>query len=139
MISSQPKPTHFHAWLPIWSDFHDWRRSAHPMGRTAARPAKQRPRVDTVRAWIPCCNGSRRPSCSPLGTWLRADFTGRMDRMDKRLNVRIDGLDKRIDGLDQRLDGLAAQVGDLRERMAKLEGAVEGFMAGWRGRDRDAA
>ena len=73
-----------------------------------------------------------------VGTWLRADFTGRMDRMEKRLNVRIDGLDKSIDGLDLHLDGLAAEVGDLRERMAKLEGAVEGFMAGWRGRDRDA-
>ena len=63
-----------------------------------------------------------------VGAWLRADFNGRMDRMDKRLDV-----------IDKRLDGVAAQVGDLRERMAKLEGAVEGFMAGWRGRDRDAA
>ena len=44
-----------------------------------------------------------------------------------------------IAAVNKRVDGLAAQIGDLRERMAKLEGSLDGFMAGWRGRDKDAA
>ena len=36
-----------------------------------------------------------------------------------------------------RFDENGRQIGDLRERMAKLEGALEGFLAGRR--DRDAA
>ena len=39
--------------------------------------------------------------------------------------------------LTGRIDALAKDVAELRERLAKLEGALEGFLAGRR--DRDAA
>ncbi len=39
--------------------------------------------------------------------------------------------------LSGRIDALAKDVAELRERRAKLEGALEGFLAGRR--DRDAA
>lgn len=50
-----------------------------------------------------------------LGAWLRAD----------------------LQGVNKRLDLVSKEIGDLRERMARLEGALEGFLAGRR--DRDAA
>ena len=58
----------------------------------------------------------------------------------RMLNTRIGGveqrLDQRIGGVEQRLEerigGVERAVSDLRERMAKLEGAVQGFMAGQR-------
>ena len=42
-----------------------------------------------------------------------------------------------LQGVNKRLDLVGKQIGDLRERMARLEGALEGFFAGRR--DRDAA
>ena len=47
----------------------------------------------------------------------------------------MDAFTTDIAAVNKRVDGLAAEVAGLRERMAKLDG----FMAGWRGRDRDAA
>lgn len=54
----------------------------------------------------------------------------RMDRERKETNQRFDELNKRFDAVSR-------DVGELRERMAKLEGALEGFLAGQR--DRNAA
>ena len=101
-----------------------------------------------------------------LFAWLRAD----MGRMETRLNSRIDGvetgLNTRIDGvktglsahidgakteLNTRNDGVEAnltsrieRVGqgnmDLRERMARVEGMLDGLRDSITGRDRrDAA
>ena len=42
-----------------------------------------------------------------------------------------------LQGVNKRLDLVSKEIGDLRERMARLEGALEGFLAGLR--DRDAA
>ncbi|MCY4507530.1 MAG: hypothetical protein OXG35_11300 [Acidobacteria bacterium] len=39
--------------------------------------------------------------------------------------------------MNSRFDEAGRQIGDMRERMARLEGALEGFLAGRR--DRDAA
>ena len=61
-----------------------------------------------------------------LGAWLRAD----MRDLRRDMNSRFDGVARAI--ADLRTD-----VADLRERMAKMEGALEGFLAGRR--DRDAA
>ena len=61
-----------------------------------------------------------------LFAWLRSEFVSRMDKLEKR-----------FDGVDKRFDGVTRDIGDLRERMARLEGALEGFLAGRR--DRDAA
>ena len=61
-----------------------------------------------------------------LFTWLRFD----MREQRRELNGRIDALNKRFDDVSR-------ELADLRERMARLEGALEGFLAGRR--DRDAA
>ena len=48
---------------------------------------------------------------------------GRMDRLDNRL----DRLDNRLDRLEKRLDRVDAGVAELRERMAYVEGVLEGL------------
>ena len=87
----------------------------------------------------------------------------RLDDMNKEMNRRFDDVNKRFDDtnrdvnkrfddtnrdmnkrfddtnrdMNTHFDGLQQQVGELRERMAKLEGSLDGFLAGRR--DRDAA
>ena len=62
-----------------------------------------------------------------LIAWLRSELISRTDKLDKR-----------FDGVDKRFDGVIREIADLRERMARLEGAaLAGFLAGRR--DRDAA
>ena len=61
-----------------------------------------------------------------LFAWLRADLR----ELRREMNSRFDAVNSRFDAVGH-------QIGDLRERMAKLEGALEGFLAGRR--DRDAA
>jgi len=86
---------------------------------------------------------------------LKTDLGGRLDDTNKRIdemktdlggrlddtNKRVNDTNKRIDGLatemHQRFDRVHQELGENRERMAKLEGALEGFLAGRR--DRDAA
>ena len=71
---------------------------------------------------------------------LVAVFTGlRLDVREQgvRLNGRMDALNKRFDDVNKRFDDVNRELADLRERMAKLEGSLEGFLAGRR--DRDAA
>ena len=64
-----------------------------------------------------------------------------VDLMLRMLATRIDGMTTRIDNLTsemhQRFDQVNHELAEQRERMAKLEGALEGFLAGRR--DRDAA
>ena len=61
-----------------------------------------------------------------LFAWLRFDLR----EQRRELNGRIDALNKRFDDVSR-------ELADLRERMARLEGALDGFLAGRR--DRDAA
>lgn len=61
-----------------------------------------------------------------LVAWLRSELIGRTDKLEKR-----------FDSVDKRFDGVTRELADLRERMARLEGALDGFLAGRR--DRDAA
>ena len=57
------------------------------------------------------------------------------------LGARIDDTNRRLDSLTsemhQRFDRVHQELADNRERMAKLEGSLDGFLAGRR--DRDAA
>ena len=57
------------------------------------------------------------------------------------LGARIDHLNRRFDSLTsemhQRFDRVHHELAENRERMAKLEGSLDGFLAGRR--DRDAA
>ena len=62
------------------------------------------------------------------------DINARIDASNDSTNHRIDRLNETV---NQRFDGVLREVADLRERMAKMEGSLEGFLAGRR--DRDAA
>ena len=62
--------------------------------------------------------------------------------MDARMNESVKRMDEletdeksRFAEMDQRFDQVTRELADNRERMAKLEGALEGFPAGRRGRD----
>ena len=65
-----------------------------------------------------------------LFVWLRSEVVNRTDKLERRFDALTDNVNKRFDGVTH-------EIADLRERMAKLEGALEGFVAGRR--DRDAA
>ncbi len=58
-----------------------------------------------------------------LVAWLRSELINRTDKLEKR----FDGVDTRFDAVNKRFDGVTREIADLRERMAKLEGALEGF------------
>ena len=79
-----------------------------------------------------------------LFTWLRSDIRKLYDRVDataKNFNDRLDAtakaLNERLDAVNARFDTVLREIADLRERMAKMEGSLDGFLAGRR--DRDAA
>ena len=61
---------------------------------------------------------------------VKADMSQRVDDLKAEVN-------RRFDEMNQRFDQVNRELGENRERMAKLEGALEGFLAGRR--DRDAA
>ena len=64
-----------------------------------------------------------------------------MREMKADLSARIDDTNRRFESLTsemhQRFDRVHQELADNRERMAKLEGSLDGFLAGRR--DRDAA
>ena len=101
-----------------------------------------------------------------LFAWLRADMgrmearlTSRIDGVETQLTARIDGVETqltaRIEGVETqltaRIDGVETQLTgriggleqgniDLRERMARIEGMLDGLRDSIAGRDRrDAA
>ncbi len=68
----------------------------------------------------------------------------RIDEANKNVNKRFDDVNKRFDDVNKRFDDVnkrfdetIREIAEQRERMAKLEGSLEGFLAGRR--DRDAA
>ena len=65
---------------------------------------------------------------------LRTDMNKRFDNVNDGMNKRFDNVN---DGMNKRFDNVNGELADQRERMAKLEGALEGFLAGLR--DRNAA
>ena len=69
------------------------------------------------------------------------DMTKRIDELKADMNGRFAETNRRFEHLgsemNQRFDQVHRDLADNRERMAKLEGALEGFLAGRR--DRDAA
>ena len=65
-------------------------------------------------------------------------FNERLDAIAKGFNERLDASNRDIhERMDMRFDAVLHEIAELRERMAKMEGSLEGFLAGRR--DRDAA
>ncbi len=58
-----------------------------------------------------------------LFAWLRSELISRTDKLEKRFDDRFNGIEKRFDGVTR-------DNADLRERMARLEGALGGILAG---------
>ena len=72
---------------------------------------------------------------------LKADTTKQIEELKADTTKQIDELRTEMRGrfaeMNQRFDQVNRELADNRERMAKLEGSLEGFLAGRR--DRDAA
>ena len=58
----------------------------------------------------------------------------RFDGVNQRFDGFSDGVNQRFDGVNQRFDDMSREFADLRERMARLEGVMEGLVAGRRDR-----
>ena len=71
---------------------------------------------------------------------MNGEMNRRFESMDRRfddVNRRFDDVNARFDTMNQRFDETTLLIGELRDRTGKLEGTLEGFLAG-RG-DRNAA
>ena len=72
---------------------------------------------------------------------LKTDTTKRFDDLKTDINTRFRETNQRVESLgnemNRHFDEVNRELADNRERMAKLEGSLEGFLAGRR--DRDAA
>ena len=62
----------------------------------------------------------------------RRELNGRVDTLAKELNDRIESFAADV---SKRFDDVKRELAELRERMAKLEGSLEGFLTGRRDRD----
>ena len=61
----------------------------------------------------------------------------RFDEVNKRFDAMNQDVSKRFDGVNKRFDETIREIAEQRERMARFEGSLDGFLAGRR--DRDAA
>ena len=68
---------------------------------------------------------------------LRGEMHEEMKGLREEMNRRFDDVDKRFDDVNKRFDETIREIAEQRERMARLEGSLDGFLAGRR--DRDAA
>ncbi len=72
---------------------------------------------------------------------IKADLTARIDDTNQQINSMRTETNRRFESLTsemhQRFDRVHQALAENRERMAKLEGSLDGFLAGRR--DRDAA
>ncbi len=65
-------------------------------------------------------------------TGLRWEVTTEMTGLRQEMTTEMTGLRQEMNG---RFDQVNHELAELRERMAKLEGSLEGFLAGRRDRD----
>ena len=68
---------------------------------------------------------------------MNGEMNRRFESMNGEMNRRFDEVNKRFDTMNQRFDETTLLIGELRDRTGKLEGTLEGFLAGRP--DRDAA
>ncbi len=62
---------------------------------------------------------------------LEAKMDTRIDALEAKMDTRIDALEAKMDG---RFEGLGIELGSLRERMAHLEGLMDGLREAITGR-----
>ena len=95
------------------------------MGEWAERIGRKHERGNDCH----CGRGRRARGGDPLPRLAGCGKTWR--GWNRGLDERINGLESRLDGsikaLESRFDGLERQFGELRERMAHLEGLLEGL------------
>ena len=65
---------------------------------------------------------------------IRQDLARLESRVDERISALESRLDERINGLESRFDAMEKQFSELRERMAHLEGLLEGLREAITGR-----
>ena len=65
---------------------------------------------------------------------VRQDITRMESRLDERIGALESRMDERINGLESRFDAMEKQFGELRERMAHLEGLLDGLREAITGR-----
>ena len=63
------------------------------------------------------------------------NVSARFDTMNGEMNRRFDEVNTRFDTMNQRFDETTLLIGELRDRTGRLEGTLEGFLAGRRDRD----
>ena len=71
---------------------------------------------------------------------MNSEMYRRFENVDRRfdeVNRQFSEVNARFDTMNQRFDETTLLIGELRDRTGKLEGTLEGFLAGRR--DRDAA
>ena len=68
---------------------------------------------------------------------MQSEMNRRFDTVQSEMNRRFEHVDNRFDTMNQRFDETTLLIGELRDRTGKLEGTLEGFLAGRH--DRDAA
>ena len=68
---------------------------------------------------------------------LKTDVNTRFSEMNQRFTETNQRVESLANEMNRRFDEVNRELADNRERMAKLEGSLEGFLAGRR--DRDAA
>ena len=71
--------------------------------------------------------GKRVDGLSERINGVRRELGERIDGVQRELGERIDGLAKRVDGLGKRIDGVQRELADVRERLGRVEGLLEGF------------
>ena len=68
---------------------------------------------------------------------MNTEMNRRFDHVNTRFDTMNGEMNSRFDAMNQRFDETTLLIGELRDRTGKLEGTLEGFLAGRR--DRDAA
>ena len=66
---------------------------------------------------------------------MNSEMNRRFENVDKRFDTMNGEMNRRFDTMNQRFDETTLLIGELRDRTGKLEGTLEGFLAGQRNRD----
>ena len=66
---------------------------------------------------------------------MNTEMNRRFDHVNTRFDAMNSEMNRRFDTMNQRFDETTLLIGELRDRTGRLEGTLEGFLAGRRDRD----